>query len=103
MRSCPVPPTPPSQRLPAAASRPDPPYRKPALEVCLEDALAICVAYRDEPELYERAAMRWLGRFCLEARGATLEDVYQVAEALERLPDHHGQVAAEPAKLIARR
>jgi hypothetical protein len=61
------------------------------------------VAYRDEPALYERAAMRWLGRFCLEARGATLEDVYQVAETLERLPDHHEQVAAELGKLIARR
>jgi hypothetical protein len=72
-------------------------------EVRLEDALAICVAYRDEPDLYERAAMRWLGRFCLEARGATLEDVYQVAEALERLPDSPHQTAAELAKLISRR
>jgi hypothetical protein len=47
--------------------------------------------------------MRWLGRFCLEAHAATLEGVYQVAEALERLPDHHEQVAAELGKLITRR
>jgi hypothetical protein len=47
--------------------------------------------------------MRWLGRFCLESRGATLEDVYQVAEALERLPDRPERTAAELGRLIARR
>lgn len=71
-------------------------------EVRLEDALSICVAYRDEPDLYERAAVRWLGRFCLESKGATLDDVYQVAEALKRLPDSAEQTAAELGRLIAR-
>lgn len=72
-------------------------------EVRLNDALSICVAYRDEPDLYERAAVRWLGRFCVESKGATLDDVYQVAEALERLPDSPQQTAAELEKLISRR
>lgn len=55
-------------------------------EVRLKDAVAICVAYHQEPDLYERAAMRWLGPFCLEAEEPRSRDVYQVAEALERLP-----------------
>ena len=71
--------------------------------VRLEDALAICVAYRDEPELYERAAIRWIGRFCLEAKGVGIEDVYQVAEALDRLPDHPERTAEELGRLIGRR
>jgi hypothetical protein len=30
----------------------------------LEDALRICLVFRDgDPERYERAAVRWLGRF----------------------------------------
>src|ERR1700710_668057 len=42
----------------------------------LDDALKVCVLLRDrEPERYERAAVRWIGRFCVECREATLEDV----------------------------
>lgn len=72
-------------------------------EVRLNDALSICVAWRGEPDLYERAAVRWLGRFCLESKGATLDDVYQVAEALERLPDSPERTATELGRLISRR
>jgi hypothetical protein len=44
--------------------------------VRLEDALQVCVVLRDrEPERYERAAVRWIGRFCVERREATLDDV----------------------------
>lgn len=40
--------------------------------VRLTDALRICLIIRDrEPVQYERAAMRWLSRFALEARNAT--------------------------------
>ncbi|QEC48911.1 hypothetical protein FSW04_15895 [Baekduia soli] len=43
--------------------------------VRLGDALQVCVLLRDrEPERYERAAVRWIGRFCVE-RAVTLEDV----------------------------
>jgi hypothetical protein len=37
---------------------------------------------RDDEVLYERAAMRWLGRFCQECPGATLNDVEKAAKAL---------------------
>jgi hypothetical protein len=55
--------------------------------VALEDALRVCLLIRDQdPEQYERAALRWLGRFALEARSATLADVRSAADALARLP-----------------
>jgi hypothetical protein len=42
----------------------------------LDDALQVCVLLRDrEPERYERAAVRWIGRYCVERPDATLEDV----------------------------
>lgn len=53
----------------------------------LPDALRICLMVRDQdPERYEAAAVRWLGRFALEARDATLDDVKRAAEALDALP-----------------
>jgi len=42
-------------------------------QIALNDALRICLVLRDgDPDRYERAAVRWLGRFALEARGVTL-------------------------------
>jgi predicted transport protein len=42
----------------------------------LEDALHVCVLLRDrEPDRYERAAVRWIGRYCVERVDATLDDV----------------------------
>ncbi len=56
-------------------------------QISLEDALEICLAVRrSEPETYERAAVRWLGRFCLERRDVTLAAVRVALDALERLP-----------------
>ena len=52
----------------------------------LTDALRVCVLLRGaEPESYERAVVRWLGRFCLE-RGATLAEVYAAVGAFRALP-----------------
>jgi hypothetical protein len=34
--------------------------------VGLADALELCLLYRDEPERYERAAARWIGRLVAE-------------------------------------
>jgi hypothetical protein len=52
----------------------------------LGDALRICLMVRDQdPERYEQAALRWIGRFALEARTATLADVRVGADALARL------------------
>jgi hypothetical protein len=56
--------------------------------VGLEDALRVCLVLRDrEPERYERAAVRWLGRFALEARGVTIEALSSAADALDALPE----------------
>jgi hypothetical protein len=56
--------------------------------IALDDALRICLVLRGgDPERYERAAVRWLGRFALEAPGATIDDLRQAANALDALPE----------------
>jgi hypothetical protein len=52
----------------------------------LQDALRICLLMRDH-DGYERAAVRWLGRFALEARAVAIEDVQAAAAALDALPE----------------
>jgi hypothetical protein len=56
-------------------------------EIRLDDALRICLLLRDDPgERYERAAVRWLGRFALEGRGVTPADLRVALDALGSLP-----------------
>src|SRR5205807_3052734 len=56
--------------------------------IALDDALRICLVLRGgDPERYERAAVRWLGRFALEAPNATIDDLRLAADALDALPD----------------
>jgi hypothetical protein len=63
--------------------------------VALQDALRICLVLRDgDPERYERAAVRWLGRFALEADGVTIHDLRLAAAALDALP-HRAAEAME--------
>src|ERR1700678_4324831 len=53
----------------------------------LDDALRVCLLIRDrDPDRYERAALRWVARFAVEARNASLEDVQAAVAALRRLP-----------------
>jgi len=53
----------------------------------LEDALRICLLIRGgDPDRYERAAVRWLGRFALEGRNVTIEALRMAADALDALP-----------------
>jgi hypothetical protein len=55
--------------------------------IALDDALRICLVLRGgDPRRYERAAVRWLGRFALEAPNATIDDLRGAAEALDALP-----------------
>jgi hypothetical protein len=55
--------------------------------VALDDALRICLVLRGgDPERYERAAVRWLGRFALEGRRVTIADLRAAADALDTLP-----------------
>lgn len=56
--------------------------------IALDDALRICLVLRGgDPERYERAAVRWLGRFALEARDVTIDDLRLAANVLDTLPD----------------
>src|SRR5438552_16165323 len=56
--------------------------------IALDDALRICLVLRDgDADRYRRAAVRWLGRFALEARDVTIEDLRLAAEALDALRD----------------
>lgn len=60
--------------------------------IALDDALRICLVYRDgDPARYERAAVRWLGRFALEARAVTIEALRAAADALDLLPERPGE------------
>jgi hypothetical protein len=61
-------------------------------QVALDDALRICLLLRGgDPGRYERAAVRWLGRFALEGRQMTIADLRLAAEALDDLPEHAGE------------
>ena len=61
-------------------------------QVRLDDALRICLVLRGgDPDRYERAAVRWLGRFALEAREVTINDLRVAAGALDALPQHPGE------------
>ncbi len=56
--------------------------------IALDDALRICLVLRGgDPDRYERAAVRWLGRFALEGRRVTIDDLRDAANALDALPD----------------
>ena len=55
--------------------------------ISLDDALRICLVFRNgDRGRYERAAVRWLGRFALEARGVTIDTLRAAADALSQLP-----------------
>jgi hypothetical protein len=60
--------------------------------VALDDALRICLVLRGgDRARYERAAVRWLGRFALEARNVKIEDLRLAADALDALPERAGE------------
>ena len=46
----------------------------------------LLVILRAEPDQYERAAVRWLGRLALERTDVDLDGLSQAAAALEALP-----------------
>ena len=69
--------------------------------ISLQDALRICLLMREQ-EGYERAAVRWLGRFALEARSATIEDVQGAAAALDALPDRPDTAMEQLMRVCAR-
>ena len=66
----------------------------------LDDALAVCLLIRDrDPQRYERAALRWVARFAVEARAATLPDVQAAARALALLPSRPEEAMGQLQRL----
>jgi hypothetical protein len=69
-------------------------------QIALDDALRICLVLRDgPPERYEQAAVRWLGRFALEARGVTIDALRLAADAFEALPTRATEAMEELQRL----
>jgi hypothetical protein len=69
--------------------------------VNLDDALRVCLLLRTADAAgYERAAIRWIGRFALEHPGATLAMLHQAVAAFERLPDDPEGARRELVALI---
>jgi hypothetical protein len=52
-----------------------------------EAAAMLLVIQRADPGQYERAAIRWLGRLCLERTRVDLDDLSRAAAALDVLPE----------------
>ena len=72
--------------------------------VGLDDALLICLILRGgDARRYERAAVRWLGRFALEAHDATIDDLRRAAEALDVLPRDATQAMEQLQRLCVAR
>jgi hypothetical protein len=69
--------------------------------VSLEDALRICLLMRDH-DGFEKASVRWLGRFALEAQAVTIEDVQAAAAALDALPDRPDTAMEQLLRVCAR-
>jgi len=73
-------------------------------QIALDDALRICLVLRDgDPVRYDRAAVRWLGRFALEARAATIPDLRVAAAALEALPTRTAEAMEQLQRLCVAR
>ena len=64
----------------------------------LDDALAICLLFLDrEPELFPRAAARWVARLTLE-QPVALSDAHLALDSMDAL--HHGNRQAGAESLI---
>lgn len=74
-----------------AARRPVPPTLVTAAvlelgRLSLADALAVCLVFRNhDRERYERAAVRWFGRFCRETPGVAVRDAQLALASLAAL------------------
>jgi hypothetical protein len=67
-----------------------------------EAAAMLLVVLRADPAQYERAAIRWLGRFCLERTRLGLPDLGRAAAALVALPEQPESALAALAEVCER-
>jgi hypothetical protein len=73
-------------------------------QIALDDALRICLVLRDgDPGRYERAAVRWLGRFAHEAPAVNIPDLRVAAAALEALPTKTAEAMEQLQRLCVAR
>lgn len=71
-------------------------------QVSLEAAAKLLhLMARDRSPLYERAALRWMGRYLSEFPRADLNGMLRVADALAEMP--HDPTAAEELLAVLRR
>lgn len=56
--------------------------------VSLADALDVLARFaREDAPQYERAALKWIGRYALETPNVSIEDVLKATTWLDALPD----------------
>jgi hypothetical protein len=67
-----------------------------------EAAAMLLVILRSEPDLYERAAVRWLGRLCLERKRVGLEELGRAVAALAALPERPHSARPALAEVCSR-
>jgi hypothetical protein len=66
-----------------------------------DSATRVCLLLRGaDPAHYERAAIRWLGRLCLERPDVALTELRLALVAFERLPEEPDEAAAELRRLV---
>jgi hypothetical protein len=72
--------------------------------VGLVEALELCLLLCDRaPEKYERAALRWHGRYCREIRDVTLQEAQAILATLALLPLVRERGASALSDLLYRR
>lgn len=73
--------------------------------VGLVEALELCLLIANrEPAKYERAALRWHGRYCRETRGVTFDEGVAVLVLLGAMRGPRAKLAASAlAELLSRR
>ena len=62
-------------------------------KINLSDSLRLCLLLRDT-ELFERAALRWLGRYCREVVAVELDEAQAVLACLAALRGPRPEIAA---------
>lgn len=71
-------------------------------QLSLADALAVCLVLRRDGERYGRAAVRWHGRLCIEARGMSAAEAQLALSCLQALPTPAGKAAARALAELCR-
>ena len=70
--------------------------------VNLPEALALCLLLVDDSERFERAIVRWHGRFCLEVRGVGAGEAQLALAALRALPGPGGEAGGRALIALCR-